>query len=82
MAGGLRVVAGSSTTDEYGSKWIELAAAAAIGALPIVITFLIAQKAIVSGLTQGSVKGSSDLPKPDPDHPERDHCQAGGKLEP
>ena len=57
MAGGLRVVAGSSTTDEYGSKWIELAAAAAIGALPIVITFLIAQKAIVSGLTQGSVKG-------------------------
>jgi len=28
-----------------------------IGALPVVITFLIAQKAIVSGLTQGSVKG-------------------------
>jgi len=57
MAGGLRVVAGSSSTDEYGSKWGELTAAAAIGALPIVITFLIAQKAIVSGLTQGSVKG-------------------------
>jgi ABC-type maltose transport system permease subunit len=27
-----------------------------LGALPIVVTFLIAQKAIVSGLTQGSVK--------------------------
>ena len=45
------------TLSEFGSKWGELAAGAVIGALPIVITFLIAQKAIVSGLTQGSVKG-------------------------
>ena len=28
-----------------------------VDALPIVLTFLIPQKAIVSGLTQGSVKG-------------------------
>ncbi|MEA3501759.1 MAG: sugar ABC transporter permease [Actinomycetota bacterium] len=45
------------TIAEYSSKWGELAAGAVIGALPIVITFLVAQKAIVSGLTQGSVKG-------------------------
>ncbi len=45
------------TLAEYNSKWGELAAGAVIGALPIVITFLIAQKAIVSGLIQGSVKG-------------------------
>ena len=45
------------TLSEFSSKWGELAAGAVIGALPIVITFLIAQKAIVSGLTQGSVKG-------------------------
>lgn len=45
------------TLAEYTSKWGELAAGAVIGALPIVITFLVAQKAIVSGLIQGSVKG-------------------------
>lgn len=45
------------TIAEYASKWGELAAGAVIGALPIVVTFLVAQKAIVSGLTQGSVKG-------------------------
>lgn len=45
------------TLSEFSSKWGELAAGAVVGALPIVITFLIAQKAIVSGLTQGSVKG-------------------------
>jgi ABC-type maltose transport system permease subunit len=45
------------TLSEFNSKWGELAAGAVIGALPIVITFLVAQKAIVSGLTQGSVKG-------------------------
>jgi arabinogalactan oligomer/maltooligosaccharide transport system permease protein len=45
------------TIAEYASKWGELAAGAVVGALPIVITFLVAQKAIVSGLTQGSVKG-------------------------
>lgn len=45
------------TIAEYASKWGELAAGTVVGALPIVVTFLIAQKAIVSGLTQGSVKG-------------------------
>jgi ABC-type maltose transport system permease subunit len=45
------------TIAEYASKWGELAAGAVVGALPIVVTFLIAQRAIVSGLTQGSVKG-------------------------
>jgi ABC-type maltose transport system permease subunit len=43
-----------------GSNWAiasALAARAVVGALPIVLTFLIAQKAIVSGLTQCSVKG-------------------------
>lgn len=45
------------TLAEYSSKWGELAAGAVVGALPIVLTFLIAQRAIVSGLTQGSVKG-------------------------
>ena len=45
------------TLAEYASKWGELAAGAVIGALPIVLTFLVAQRAIVSGLTQGSVKG-------------------------
>lgn len=33
------------------------AAAALIGALPIVLTFLDFQRQIVSGLTQGAVKG-------------------------
>jgi len=45
------------TIVEYSSRWGELAAGAVVGALPIVLTFLVAQKAIVSGLTQGSVKG-------------------------
>jgi len=34
-----------------------LSAAAAVGAAPIVLTFLIAQKAIISGLTGVPVKG-------------------------
>ena len=50
-------MADSSTLSEYASKWGELAAGAVVEALPIVVTFLIAQKAIVSGLAQGSVKG-------------------------
>ena len=45
------------TLSDYGSKWGTLAAGAVIGALPIVITFILAQRAIVSGLTQGAVKG-------------------------
>ena len=42
---------------DYGSKWGSLAAGVVIGSLPILITFLVAQRAIVSGLTQGAVKG-------------------------
>jgi len=42
---------------EYAAKWGALSAAALIGSLPIVITFLVAQKQILGGLTQGGVKG-------------------------
>ena len=42
---------------EYAAKWGDLAAAALIGAAPIVVTFLFAQRSIISGLTQGAVKG-------------------------
>ena len=42
---------------EYAAKWGSLAAAALIGALPIVVTFLVAQKQIIGGLTSGAVKG-------------------------
>lgn len=45
------------TLSDYGSKWGSLAAGAVVGALPVVVTFLVAQRAIVSGLTQGAVKG-------------------------
>lgn len=42
---------------EYAAKWGNLAAAALIGSAPIVLTFLVAQKQIIGGLTQGAVKG-------------------------
>jgi ABC-type maltose transport system permease subunit len=42
---------------EYAAKWGQLAAAALIGALPIVTTFLVAQKQIIGGLITGAVKG-------------------------
>ena len=42
---------------EYAAKWGSLAAAAIIGAAPIVLTFLVAQKQIIGGLTSGAVKG-------------------------
>ena len=42
---------------EYSAKWGTIAAAALIGAAPIVLTFLVAQKQIIGGLTQGAVKG-------------------------
>ncbi len=45
------------TLSDYASKWGQLAAGAVIGALPIALTFLVFQRAIVSGLTQGAVKG-------------------------
>lgn len=42
---------------DYSAKWGQLSAAAILGSLPIIITFLVAQKQILGGLTQGSVKG-------------------------
>lgn len=45
------------TLSDYASKWGQLAAGAVVGALPIAVTFLVFQRAIVSGLTQGAVKG-------------------------
>lgn len=42
---------------DYSAQWGQLAAAALIGAFPIVITFLLAQKQLIGGLTQGAVKG-------------------------
>ncbi|NIS45270.1 MAG: ABC transporter permease subunit [candidate division Zixibacteria bacterium] len=41
----------------YGSDWPTLAAAVLIMTLPMVIVFLFLQRYIVSGLTQGAVKG-------------------------
>ena len=42
---------------EHCTPETDLAAAAMIGAAPIVLTFLIAQRQIIGGLTQGAVKG-------------------------
>lgn len=42
---------------EYSAKWGNIAAAALIGAAPIVLTFVVAQRQIIGGLTQGAVKG-------------------------
>jgi raffinose/stachyose/melibiose transport system permease protein len=41
----------------YGSDWPTLAAAVLIMTLPMVAVFLVLQRQIVSGLTQGAVKG-------------------------
>jgi arabinogalactan oligomer/maltooligosaccharide transport system permease protein len=42
---------------EYNTEWGTFAAAALIGALPIVITFLVLQRQLVGGLATGGVKG-------------------------
>lgn len=42
---------------DYTARWGPLAAAAVLGAGPIVLTFLLAQKQLVGGLTAGAVKG-------------------------
>lgn len=42
---------------DFAVRWGNMAAAALLGAFPIVFTFLIAQKQIIGGLTQGAVKG-------------------------
>ena len=43
--------------DQYAKRWGVFAAAALIGALPIVILYWFLQKHLVSGLTRGAVKG-------------------------
>ena len=43
--------------NDFASNWGRLAAGTVIGAVPFVIVFLVFQRAIVSGLTQGAVKG-------------------------
>lgn len=45
------------TSGEFSQKWGPFAAGALIGALPIMIIYLILQDQIVGGLTQGAVKG-------------------------
>jgi len=42
---------------QYMQQWGVFAAAALVGALPIILTFLIFQKQLIGGLTTGSVKG-------------------------
>jgi ABC-type maltose transport system permease subunit len=42
---------------DYGSAWGAYAAGAIIGALPIIIVYVLLQDQIVGGLTAGSVKG-------------------------
>lgn len=43
--------------DRYGARWGPFSAGAVIGSIPTVLLFMYLQKYIVSGLTQGSVKG-------------------------
>ncbi|CAN5779922.1 ABC transporter permease subunit [soil metagenome] len=43
--------------DRYGARWGPFAAGAVIGSIPTVALFMYLHKYIVSGLTQGSVKG-------------------------
>lgn len=45
------------TSGEFSQKWGAFAAGALIGALPIMVIYLILQDHIVGGLTQGAVKG-------------------------
>jgi len=44
-------------SDQYANRWGIFAAGALIGAIPIVLFFLIFQRYLVGGLTSGSVKG-------------------------
>ena len=53
LAVGLRLF----ITGQYSTRWGMFAAASIIGALPIMVIFLLLQNQIVSGLTRGAVKG-------------------------
>ncbi|MEJ6952618.1 maltose ABC transporter permease MalG [Natronospora cellulosivora (SeqCode)] len=44
-------------TDQYGARWGVFSASAIVGAIPIILIFLLLQDQIVSGLTGGAVKG-------------------------
>jgi ABC-type maltose transport system permease subunit len=45
------------TSGQFTQQWGKFAAGALIGALPIMIVYLLLQDQIVGGLTQGAVKG-------------------------
>jgi arabinogalactan oligomer/maltooligosaccharide transport system permease protein len=45
------------TSGQFSQKWGQFTAGAILGALPIMIIYLVLQDQIVGGLTQGSVKG-------------------------
>ncbi len=45
------------TNADYAARWGLLSASAVLAAGPIVVTFLVAQRAIISGMTGGAVKG-------------------------
>jgi len=53
LAVGLSIFIG----DQYSQKWGVFAAGALLGAIPIVVMYLLLQDFIVGGLTQGAVKG-------------------------
>ncbi len=53
----LAVGLSSFIQDQYANRWGIFAAGSLIGAIPIVVLFLIFQRYLVSGLTSGSVKG-------------------------
>lgn len=42
---------------QYGAKWHLMAAAAAIGMMPVVFAFLLTQKYFIKGLSAGAIKG-------------------------
>lgn len=44
-------------TDQYAARWGTFAAASVLGALPIVVVFMLLQNQFISGLTRGAVKG-------------------------
>ncbi len=44
-------------SDQYGARWGTFSAAAIIGAIPIIVLFMLVQDHIISGLTGGAVKG-------------------------
>ena len=56
LAVGLNIMLGEGGGNRS-SNWGLFAAAAIIGAFPIVVVFLVLQKQLIGGLTTGAVKG-------------------------